>query len=260
MLTFKLFRFAAVRIAPVFAIGALGFLTACATPEPGQIVADPYEELNRGLHELNKGTDTAILRPAAMTYGTVVPGPVRQGVSNVADNLALPSEVLNGLLQADGKLVINNSFRFVINSTFGLAGLLDPASKMGLLDMDTDFGETLHVWGVREGAYLSVPLLGPTTERDLAGTIVDATINPVTLFTPLYYTAARRGLNVAERLDDRYRYDETISSTLYDSADSYAQTRLLYIQNRRFELGQSVNSSDGQDELYFDPYEDPYAE
>ncbi len=256
----KFLRSVVARFAPLFAVGALGFLGACASPEPGQLVADPYEKVNRNLHELNKGTDTAFVRPAAMTYGTIVPNPVRQGVSNVADNLTLPSEVLNGLLQADGKLALNNGFRFVINSTFGLAGLLDPATKMGLPDMDTDFGETLHVWGFKEGAYLSVPLLGPSTERDFAGTVVDAAINPVTLFTPLYYTAARRGLHAAELLDDRYRYDETISSTLYDSADSYAQSRLLYIQNRRFELGLSASGSDSQDDFYFDPYEDPYAE
>lgn len=259
MPTPDLFKRARAGFAPLFAVCALGLLGACASPEPGELVADPYEPMNRKVHGLSKGLDTTLIRPAAVTYGTVVPNPVRMGISNVADNLTLPSEALNGLLQGDGELALNNSFRFVINSTFGLAGLLDPASKMGLTNLDTDFGETLHVWGFREGAYLEVPLMGPSTERDLTGKAIDAVINPVTLVSPLTFTAVRRSLNVADRLDTRYRYDETISSTLYESADSYAQAKLLYIQNRRFELGQGADGADDS-EIYFDPYEDPYAE
>ncbi|NVO26067.1 VacJ family lipoprotein [Donghicola sp. C2-DW-16] len=247
------------RAATLCAVIALGITGACTSPKPGEMVNDPYEKTNRKIHNMSKGLDTAVVRPVSMAYGKAVPNPVRIGVSNVADNLTLPSMVLNGILQGDGELVLNNSFRFVINSTYGLGGLLDPASKMGLTQMDTDFGETLHVWGAKEGAYLEVPLMGPSTTRDLTGKAVDAVINPVSVLTPLTYTAARRSLSVAEKLDDRYRYDETISSTLYESADSYSQTRLLYLQNRRFELGQSSGGSDDSSTL-FDPYEDPYAE
>lgn len=259
MLTRKTTATVSKRAATLFAVLALGITGACTSPKPGEMVNDPYEKTNRKIHGLSKGMDTALLRPASVAYGKAVPNTVRIGVSNVADNLSLPSTVVNGLLQGDGELVLNNTFRFVINSTYGLAGLLDPASKMGLEQMDTDFGETLHVWGAQEGAYLEVPLMGPSTTRDLTGKAVDAAINPVTLLTPLYYTAARRGVAVAERLDDRYRYDETISSTLYESADSYSQTRLLYLQNRRFELGQTSTGSEDSSTL-FDPYEDPYAE
>lgn len=241
------------------AVTAVLLVSACAAPQPGEMVNDPYENVNRKSHAVNKAVDRAVLRPTAMAYGTVVPNPARQGVSNMADNLELPSTIINGLMQADGELVLNNTFRFLINSTVGLAGLLDPASQMGLVDMDTDFGETLHVWGAREGAYVEIPLLGPSTERDAFGKIVDAALNPVRLIVPVEYTDLRYGLSAGEVLDDRYRFDQTISSTLYESADSYAQARLLYLQNRRFELGQSAED-DQDDPYYFDPYEDPYAQ
>jgi phospholipid-binding lipoprotein MlaA len=119
---------------------------------------------------------------------------------------------------------------------------------------DTDFGETLHIWGVGEGAYLEVPFIGPSTERDLAGAVVDILIDPLNQL-PRKERLAATGAKVAGKIADRGRYSDLTDSVLYESADSYAQARLLYLQNRRFELGQT--SDEGS---FVDPYEDPYAE
>jgi len=123
-------------------------LTAC-TPAPTRTdFADPLERTNRAVHKVNIGIDQAFVRPTANTYGTVIPNPVRKGVSNFASNLNLPVMFANNLLQFRIEEAGTNMFRFLVNSTFGLAGLLDVATDAGIAPADTDFGETLHVWGV----------------------------------------------------------------------------------------------------------------
>lgn len=243
------------------ALGALALvaLTACAAPPPSAEINDPNEAQNRKVHAFNRELDRALVRPAAGAYGAILPAPVKQGVANFAANLDLPGDVLNNALQARPENAIHNTFRFVINSTVGIGGLFDPASKLGLYHRKTDFGETLHVWGVPEGQYEELPALGPSTSRDTLGMVVDIVMNPVSKVLPTpesyYATAAKFG----SKLGDRSRYSDTIDSVLYESADSYAQTRLLYLQNRRFELGQQAGGEDD----FIDPYEDfidPYEE
>ena len=131
----------------------------------------------------------------------------------------------------------------------GLGGVLDPAgADFALPEIDTDFGETLHVWGVPEGAYLELPVLGPSTERDLAGMIVNTLIDPVDNWLNRDQRTAKLAARVASKAGDRAQFGSTVDSVLHESADSYAQTRLLYLQHRRFELKQE------QDAI------DPYAE
>lgn len=233
----------------------LAALAGCAAPPPEPTPWDPLEPANRGIHVFNTGLDRFLLRPASKGYGTILPAPVRQGVSNVAANLDLPGDVANGLLQGDPESVVQNSFRFVVNTTVGLGGIWDPAGKIGLTHDQTDFGETLHVWGFGEGPYVEMPAFGPSTLRDGVGTVVDLAFNPLgsVLEYPEkdYATAAKLGSKVG----DRYRYGSTIDSILYESADSYAQARLLYLQNRRFELGQTAEGAAG-DDSFIDPYEE----
>lgn len=230
---------------------ALSALAACAAPPPPAEPFDPSEAQNRQTHAFNKTIDKAFLGPASEGYGSVVPKPVQRGVQNFAGNLDLPGDVLNGLLQGRPGRAGANTLRFVINTTIGVGGLFDPARALGIEGKRTDFGETLHVWGVAEGAYNELPLLGPSTDRDTVGRVVDIFINPVRLAIPDEGRAALAGVGVASTLGDRYRFGDTVDSILYDSADSYAQARLLYLQNRRFELGQTAGESD---------FEDPYAE
>lgn len=235
-------------MALVLALSALG---ACAAPAPPVQPFDPSEAQNRRTHEFNKSVDTALLGPASEGYGTAIPEPVQRGVQNFAGNLDLPGDVLNGLLQGRPGRAAENTLRFVLNTTIGVGGLFDPARAIGVNGRPTDFGETLHVWGVAEGAYHELPLLGPSTDRDTVGRVVDVFINPVRLAVPDEGRLALAGVGAVSTLGDRYRFGDTVDSILYESADSYAQTRLLYLQNRRFELGQTTAESD---------FEDPYAE
>jgi phospholipid-binding lipoprotein MlaA len=132
--------------------------------------------------------------------------------------------------------------------------LLDPAGEaFGLHERSTDFGETLFVWGVGEGAFVEVPILGASTERDFAGFIVDSVFDPLSfVLTAPQYSRVRLA-TIGSKVSERLRYGESVNSVLHQSADSYAQLRLLYLQNRRFALGED------SDDDAFDPYEDPYG-
>jgi len=236
----------------LFAAAALTLLVAaCSTPGPDQApdgIWDPYETANRRTHAFNKGLDRSLVRPAGRGYASVVPDEVQDVVSNFADNLGTPASMVNQTLQGDVAGVMHNFFRFTINSTIGLLGLFDPAADMGLPERPSDFGQTLQVWGIPEGAYIELPLLGPSTERDTAGKVVDLFTNPLDYALPRperYYGTATR---VASKVGDRGRYSDTVDSILYESADSYAQARLIYLQNRRFELGEEAKDT------YIDPY------
>jgi len=245
-------RLSIALVLPVCAV-----LAACTPAPDGVAFHDPYESNNRANHELNKSLDTNVVRPLANGYGTVVPDPIRTGVSNFSANLSLPGQIINNVLQADLRGAGQNTARFLMNSTVGLVGLFDPATAVGLFEEDADFGETLAVWGVGEGAYVELPLLGPSTERDAIGKIVDFALNPLRgLETPesTYVGVAGAGSG----LDQRYRLGDTIDGVLYGSADSYAQSRLIYLQNRRFEVGGDVGTP--VEDPYLDPYIDPYAD
>lgn len=241
------------------------FLTACSVPEgytPGADgINDPYEKQNRNVHQFNVSVDRSLLRPVAIGYTRTVPNEIQMLISNFSSNFGEPSDVINSVLQGDMRGAGISTARFAMNTTVGIAGLIDAASAFGIPENDTDFGETLHVWGAKEGPYIEVPILGPSTRRDSVGRAVDFVTNPLgwyRLSAPeSYIPPVSRGLDL---LSTRGRYSETIDSILYDSADSYAQTRLIYLQTRRFRLGQSAG--DGSDSLnpYVDPYEDPYAQ
>jgi phospholipid-binding lipoprotein MlaA len=236
----------------LFLVVAVGILSGCAggvDRDPSDGINDPYETGNRKVHNFNRGLDRAIVRPAARGYTTVLPDEIEDSVGNFATNLGTPSVAVNSLLQGDARGTGISLTRFVINSTLGLGGLIDAASEFGIPEHDTDFGETLYVWGANEGAYVELPLLGPSTQRDTVGKVVDLFTNPLSYVVDspesYYGTAA----SVAARLGDRGRFTDTIDSILYESADSYAQARLIYLQNRRFELGQTDESSE------IDPFE-----
>lgn len=235
---------------------ALALLAGCARPVAPVEINDPYEAENRGMHAFNVAADRHVIKPIASGIAQPGGGPVQLGIGNFANNLDLPGDVANNLLQLRLGKAVENTLRFGINSVIGIGGIFDPASAMGVAGKKTDFGETLYVWGVDEGYYLELPLLGPSTARDALGEVVDTVINPLgfVLQAPESYigTAAK----VASKISDRARYSETVDSILYDSADGYAQARLLYLENRRYELGQTTTGDAG----FVDPYEDPYAQ
>lgn len=228
---------------------ALLLVTGCAAPQPGAAVNDPYEATNRQVHAFNVGLDRAVLRPAGQ-LANKAPEFVTGPVVNFSNNVSLPGMVVNNVLQGDIGGTVTNTMRFLLNSTVGVLGLFDPAGAIGITEVKTDFGETLTVWGVGEGPYVVLPLLGPSTARDAVGEIVDLALNPldqVGLQPQIDYGTYAR---VGEIIIDRGAFGDTLDSVLYDSADSYAQARLIYLQNRRFELGEDA----------VDGYIDPYAE
>ena len=231
-------------------------LTACSVPSEPTDIHDPYESVNRLTHAFNKGLDTVALRPASQVYGTVLPTEVRSKVDNVANNLGTPSDALNKALQGDVEGAVHNTFRFLLNSTVGVLGLFDPATSFGLEERESDFGQTLATWGAEEGAYLELPLFGPSTERAAAGLVVDAITNPLGFISDSDdMNDARTGTTVTSTLNSRYTLASTIDGILYDSADSYAQLRLFYLENSRFNA-----ASDDPDAIDTEFYDDLYGD
>lgn len=239
-------RSSVVAVFPV--LGAV-FLTACATPDSPTEIYDPFEAQNRRVHAFNKVVDQALLDPTATAYGTVIPAPARRGFSNFANNLDTPRFVLNDILQGNADDAMHNTWRFLVNTTFGLGGLFDVASEAGLERRETGFGETLHFWGAEEGAYIELPVLGPSTQRGSVGTFVDFVSNPLSAAIPEAENWVFTAATITDGLNLRYQLDSTFAS-IYESADSYAQARSLYLQNRRFALGEK------EDDFFFDPYEE----
>ena len=238
------------------AVAAL-FLAGCSVPATPTDIHDPYEPVNRAVHGFNKGVDTVAIRPVSQVYGKIVPSPVRTGIDNVASNLAMPSAVLNKSLQGESEDAVHNLFRFLVNSTLGVLGIFDAAASFGLDERSADFGQTLAVWGAPEGAYLELPVLGPATERAAAGQVVDFVLNPLSVFSPDVREADAAGTG-ASLLNYRYAFATTVDGILYDSADSYAQLRLFYLESSRFaEGGDTADALDTTiyDDLYGDLYD-----
>ncbi|MEQ1440213.1 VacJ family lipoprotein [Fontimonas sp. SYSU GA230001] len=204
-------------------------LSACAHNslyEP----SDPLEPVNRSIYAFNTTADRYVLRPVAKGYVAVVPSPVRQGVTNFLDNLGYPSVILHDLLQLKFTQAARDTGRFLLNSTYGLAGFLDPASMVGLYKNDEDLGQTLGRWGVGEGWYLMLPLLGPTTNRDLVGWVGDWWTSPLQ-YTDSVTTEQRIALKGVRVIDIRSRLLD-LDSVIEQQLDPYVFVRTAYLQRR----------------------------
>jgi len=231
------------------ALAGLAMLSACAQSTGFSDIRDPYETENRARHEFNRAADSAFVGPAAGAYGDAVPPELMRGVANFSSNLSLPSAVLNNVLQLRLDRALANTLRLGINSTIGIGGLFDPASAIGLDKQTGDFGQTLHVWGFGEGNYLELPFIGPSTERDMVGMVVDLVANPLNFLVPWPERAIGPVTAGIARIGQRAEFADLVDSLLYESADSYAQARILYLQSRRREV---------QGGLTDDDLEDPY--
>lgn len=220
-------------------------LAGCAAaPEPGPI-ADPLEPMNRQVHAFNKAVDTHLVKRVSSGASDGGGGQAIQAVGNFGANLALPGKTVNHLLQGRPEPALRMTLRFLINSTLGLAGILDPAGKdFALPEVDTDFGQTLAVWGLGEGAYLELPLIGPSSTRDAAGRVVDIVIDPMRGWLDRDQYLIGMGARIASKAGERGRFSDSVDSILYESADSYAQTRLIWTQHRRHELGEEGEAID----------------
>ncbi|MEM9393635.1 MAG: VacJ family lipoprotein [Pseudomonadota bacterium] len=259
--------------------GILLSLAGCATPEqPAQDeINDPFEGFNRSMHAFNKALDQAFISEAARIYVTVVPDPIVLGVANFFDAVGEPLNAVNNALQGDIDGVTYSTLRFLTNATLGIGGLFDTATELGIPQDDTDFGETMFVWGIGEGPFLEVPFFGPQTTRRFVGRGVDIFIDPLGLVLGFFDGATlQASLFLLDALKLREDRRSTIDDLLYNSVDSYARARIVYLQNRRFLLGsergpdyfdpnlESLDgpfvAEEGSGDLYLDLYEDPYEQ
>lgn len=236
-------------VAGAAALMAVAMLSGCASTgdtrtggmEAERHPDDPWEGFNRRVFAFNDALDRAVLRPVARGYRAVTPQPLQTGVGNVFSNLGEPRTALNSVLQGKFGNAGIATARFLINTSVGIGGLWDFATHMEITGREEDFGQTLGVWGVGEGPYLVLPLLGPSTVRDTGGLPVDVYTYPLTYVED---DAVRIGLTALRVVDDRaglLDQEELIRG------DRYSFIRDAWLQRRRFEV------SDGELE------EDPFA-
>lgn len=228
-----------------------GLLVGCASTNGPEQVNDPLENVNRGVFTFNEQVDIYALGPLSRGWVAITTDGIRTGVTNFYQNLSSPGYVLNEALQGKWRQAGRTTGRFVVNSTLGLLGFFDPASSMGLNTDSEDFGQTLGVWGVDQGPYLTLPLLGPSTARDVTRYPVDwATDILMWIALDSATMGAFTAINI---LNTRARIEPTIEMQR-DAPDPYAFTRSAYLQRRQSLV------YDGNPPLDEDPYSDFFDE
>jgi len=224
-------------IIPALLIGFL--LAGCATQRAvngPQDVNDPFEKFNRAMFNATLAMDRVVLRPSAVAYRRAVPQSIRDSVRSFLNNLDTPIILTNDVLQGELGRAKTTFLRGAVNSTFGIGGLFDVAEKWGLPRHREDFGQTLAIYGVGEGPYLFIPLIGPANPRDLVGYGTDFFFDPLTYVQwgeEGYVPFARFGIDL---LDLRERNIETLDEIQKSSLDFYASVRSLYRQSRINEI------------------------
>ena len=200
-------------------------------------VNDPFEEINRKTYAFNEKLDEILVKPIAETYSKAPPK-IKNGVTNFFNNLEEVDTFINQLLQGKPKKSLNDLTRFVINTTIGLGGFIDVASRMGLQRHEEDFGQTLAVWGVSEGPYIMLPFLGPSTLRDTVS-------RPVSSFLSVSFHMTETDVNIAlksiDALETRERLLD-VESLL--SGDKYSFVKDAYIQSIMYEVKDGINVDD----------------
>ena len=210
---------------------------------------DPWEGFNRAMFTVNDGLDRWVLEPVAKGYDVITPLPLEQCISNFFKNLRVPLNGLNGLLQGKPINAASDVGRFTVNTTLGLAGFLDPATYFGLVRHDEDFGQTLGVWGVPNGPYLVIPLLGPSTVRDTGGLAVDSVLTPGWYFLDAAVTVGSR---VVDSVNSRALVLDDVERARNASFDFYGFVRNAYLSRRASLLHDDEGSArDTDDSLYF---------
>lgn len=226
---------------------AAGFaLSGCVAPAPtgpaatasaAQDFNDPYEDTNRQIFQFNQNVDRNVLVPAAEAYRTVLPQPVRQSVHDFLQNLNNPVIFAHDVLQARPDLAADTLGRFVINSTVGVGGMFDVATRAGIPYHPNDLGITLAHWGVGDGPYVMLPVLGPSSVRDTVGLIGDSFADPGDIVASqhhlLWASVARAGTS---GIDERSRNIESLADIEKTSLDYYATIRSLYRQRREAQI------------------------
>ena len=224
-------------------------------------VKDCFETVNRGIFAFNQVLDNIIVEPLAKGY-RYLPSPIKTGTSNALSNLSLVVTIPNNLLQGEISLAGKNSGRFLINSTIGILGIFDPASKMGLNDYEKeDWGQTLGKWGVGEGCYIVLPILGPSTVRDTVGSLTnyiggDAWYNITVKNDTHHFSDFDYYASVATKgVDFRAKNIESFDNLETNSIDFYASVKSLYLQDRRKKISNSDDITETMNDSDWDEIE-----
>ena len=216
----------------------------------GEEINDPFEDLNRDIFIFNEKLDEKLLKPAAITYRKVTPQFARTGVTNFFNNLEEIDTTINQILQGEIKYAFNDAGRFVINSTIGLFGLIDVASKMGLEKHEEDFGQTLGVWGFDSGPYIMIPFLGPSNPRDLLS-------RPISSFLSGTFAMEDNDVKITlvgiDALETRERLLDAETLII---GDKYIFVKDAYIQSREYE----INNGSTEDDEFLDDMEDIFGD
>ena len=237
-------------------------LSACAKKptDPTELAAfeqvnDPFEPWNRGVWSVNQAVDKVTFKPLAQGYRAITPEPFRVGIRNAYDNISEPWSFINNILQGDFGRAGRNLGRLIINTTVGIGGLFDAATDFGIPSADEDLGQTFATWGIDEGPFLMLPLLGPSNPRDFAGFIGGGFGDPVGIaLRRENLTNANIGITAGNLLVQREQVLEQFDALVEQSQDSYAALRSAYRQNREFEIYNGDPPIDDE----FDPFADDF--
>jgi phospholipid-binding lipoprotein MlaA len=236
-----------LRVALILALTSL--LPACATNGP-----DPLERWNRGVFKFNEGFDKYLLEPAATGWDWAIPELAQTGVRNFFDNLGMPVTFVNDILQLKPLAALQDLSRIVINTTAGVAGFIDVATMIEIPENDEDFGQTLGRYGVPPGAYLVIPVLGPSTVRDVWRIPADAAATPHHYFIASWISATAR---TVEMVNFRAYILEEVRAEREDALDFYLFVRTTYLENREYKVHDGdVPPPPYDDEFEFDEFED----
>ena len=216
----------------------------------GEEINDPFEDLNRDIFIFNEKFDEKLLKPAALTYRKVTPQFARTGVTNFFNNLEEIDTTINQILQGEIKYAFNDAGRFVVNSSIGLFGLIDVASKMGLERHEEDFGQTLGVWGFDSGPYIMIPFLGPSNPRDLLS-------RPISSFLSGTFAMEDNDVKITlvgiDALETRERLLDAETLII---GDKYIFVKDAYIQSRKYE----INNGSTEDDEFLDDMDDIFGD
>lgn len=219
---------------PALLASATLMLAACAAPPATKPdPRDPWERMNRSVYRFNDALDRHVALPVVRTYEKITPRPVRTGVSNFFGNLGYPTVIVNDLLQGKLLATVKDTGRFVLNTTVGLGGFLDPATPTGLERNDEDFGQTFGKWGMGPGPYLVLPVLGPSSVRDGFGRGIAWYATDPKQYVDS--TAWQWGLTGASLLNDRYELLQA-QGVLEKAFDPYVLVRSAYLQRREYQV------------------------
>jgi phospholipid-binding lipoprotein MlaA len=243
------------RLKRIVLLGVVGTMVGCASIPAGVEPSphDPWEPFNRSVFEFNEGLDTYVLKPVVTGYRFVLPEFVRDGIYNFFTNYSDIYTALQNLLQGKPDYAFSDVMRVVVNTTFGLGGLIDMATPGGLPKHKEDWGQTFGVWGIPSGPYVVLPFFGPSNVRDTFGTVAD--IESDYLLSYVKDIGLRNSITGLRVVNARNTYYE--AGALLDGAaiDKYSFIRDAYIQRRKYQINEGRDDEEPLMPVYENPYE-----